>query len=154
MNSGHKHKWEKLILPHENTPFEEGSYVWHCEDCKLIVFSVECPPIQVEVDKAKEWEETQLEHIGYVFDKCSLHANIQGSCCPECSRRELCLRIVEEIKSLFKQKPKTVDEAFIAKWKKIMTDYWPTKQIVDERHLKQMLTEAGVEIKEKEEEQK
>ncbi len=39
MNLLRKHKWEKIILQHENTPFEEGSYVWECKRCESFMFS-------------------------------------------------------------------------------------------------------------------
>ena len=45
-NVNHKHEWKKIMLQHENTPFAEGSYVWSCEKCGLLVLSLERPPIQ------------------------------------------------------------------------------------------------------------
>lgn len=39
MKLWHKHKWEKIILPHKNTPFAKGSYVWECKRCEVFMFS-------------------------------------------------------------------------------------------------------------------
>lgn len=75
METSHRHKWKKIMLAHENTPFAEGSYIWWCKKCKVWVFIKERPSALFKVNEERqkpeiteEWIEEKAQEVMFLVD--------------------------------------------------------------------------------------